>query len=220
MPIERVIAAAVKLVDEVGPGDFSMRLLAQRLQSSTATLYRHFASKDEIFAEVVDHVLGEVPRHLTDTADTATWQERLITIADALFRTLKKHPTVVSLFNDHIPFGPQGLAARETAMGVLLSSGFSPEAAAKAYTVVAHYTIGFASQLGAYAGDGPEDDQGIREFYDSLDPARYPATVASAPFLPSSLDDEFRFGLQLIVDGLTTQLAAVPTPTTPSPHRR
>ncbi|WP_322762355.1 TetR/AcrR family transcriptional regulator [Frankia sp. Cr2] len=218
MPAERVIAAAVELVDEVGPVDFSMRLLAQRLQSSTATLYRHFASKDEIFVHVVEHVLGQVPRHLTDTAETATWQERLFAIADALFRTLREHPTVVSLFNRHIPLGPHGLAGRETAIGIMLSSGFSPEAAAKAYTAVAHYVIGFASQLGAHGNDGPAEDQDIREFYRSLDPARYPATVVSASFLPSSLDDEFRFGLQLIVDGLATQLTAASTPTVTSPH--
>jgi AcrR family transcriptional regulator len=206
MPVDRVIDAAVELVDEVGPGEFSMRLLAKRLRSSTATLYRHFAGKDEILVHVVDHVLGEVPRHLPDMADTSTWQERLVASAEALFRTLKAHPKVVSLFDNHVPLGPRGLAGREAAIGILLSSGFPPEVAASAYTAVAHYVIGFASQLRADGTTGPEENQDIREFYRSLDPARYPATVTSAPFLPNSLDDEFRFGLQLIVDGLAKQL--------------
>jgi AcrR family transcriptional regulator len=206
MPVGRVIDAAVELVDEVGPGEFSMRLLAQRLRSSTATLYRHFAGKDEILVHVVDHVLGEVPRHLTDMADTATWQDRLVASADALFQTLKEHPKVVSLFDNHVPLGPRGLAGREAAIGILLAGGFPPEVAARAYTAVAHYVIGFASQLRVDGTTGPEENQDIREFYRSLDPARYPATVTSAPFLPSSLDDEFRFGLQLIVDGLAKHL--------------
>jgi AcrR family transcriptional regulator len=216
MPVDRVIAAALELVDEVGPGDFSMRLLAKRLRSSTATLYRHFASKDEILIHVVDHVLGEVPRHLAGMADTTTWQERLLASADALFRTLKEHPKVVSLFDNHIPLGPRGLAGREAAIGVLLSSGFPPEVAARAYTAVGHYIIGFAGQLRTDGATGPQENQDVREFYRSLDPARYPATAASAPFLPNSLDDEFRFGLQLIVDGLTTQLSH---PVEGGPHR-
>jgi AcrR family transcriptional regulator len=173
MPVDRVIVAALELVDEVGPGEFSMRLLAQRLRSSTATLYRHFAGKDEILVHVVDHVLGEVPRHLPDLADTSTWQERLVAGADALFRTLKEHPKVVSLFDDLLPLGPRGLAGREAAVDILLSGGFPPEIAARAYMAVAHYVIGFAIQLRAGG---------------------------------TSLDDEFRFGLQLIVDGLAKQL--------------
>jgi AcrR family transcriptional regulator len=206
MPVDRVIVAAVELVDEVGSSEFSMRLLAQRLRSSTATLYRHFAGKDEILVHVVDHVLGEVPRRLPDLADTSTWHERLVASAEALFRTLKEHPKVVSLFDNRVPLGPRGLAGREAAIGILLSGGFPPEVAARAYTAVAHYVVGFAIQLRADGTSDPEENQDIREFYRSLDPARYPATVTSAPFLPSSLDDEFRFGLQLIVDGLAKHL--------------
>ncbi len=205
MPIGRIIAAAVELVDEVGPDEFSMRLLAQRLRSSTATLYRHFTSKDEIFVHVVDHVLGEVPHHLPEMADKPTWQEQLAAIADALFQTLKEHPKAVSLFDNHVPVGPRGLAGREAAIGILLANGFPPQTAARAYTAVGHYVVGFASQLRADDTTGPAEDRDLGAFYRSLDPARYPATVASAPFLPSSLDEEFQFGLHLIIDGLARQ---------------
>ncbi|MCU1684720.1 MAG: transcriptional repressor TetR [Amycolatopsis sp.] len=207
MPVDRVIAAAVELVDEVGPGEFSMRLLAQRLRSSTATLYRHFAGKDEIFVHVVEHVLGEVPRHLPELPDEPTWQDLLGATADALFRTLKEHPNVAALFGDQVPLGPRALAGREAAIGILLAGGFTAEVAAKAYTAVGHYVVGFATQLRAGGtSDEKEENHDLREFYRTLDPARYPATVASAAFLPISLDDEFRFGLQLIVDGLARQL--------------
>jgi AcrR family transcriptional regulator len=206
MPVDRVIAAAVELIDEVGPGEFSMRLLAQRLQSSTATLYRHFASKNEIFVHVVEHVLGEVPRHLLGLTGPSTWQEQLVATAEALFRTLKEHPKVAALFGDQIPLGPRGLAGREAAIGILLAGGFSAEVAASAYTAVGHYVVGFAIQLSGGGFSDHEENQDLSEFYRALDPARYPATVASAPFLPSSLDDEFRFGLQLLVDGLAKQL--------------
>ena len=52
--------AALEIVDEVGTDAFSMRLLADRLGSGTATLYRHLAGKDELMAYVVDRILGEV----------------------------------------------------------------------------------------------------------------------------------------------------------------
>jgi hypothetical protein len=133
-------------------------------------------------------------------------QQQLVAIADALFQTLKDHPKVVSLFDSHVPLGPRGLAGREAAIGILLANGFPPRTAARAYTAVGHYVVGFAGQLRVDDTTGPEEDRDLGAFYRSLDPARYPATVASAPYLPSSLDEEFRFGLQLIVDGLAQQL--------------
>jgi hypothetical protein len=111
---------------------------------------------------------------------------------------------VASLFDDQVPLGPRSLAAREAALGIMLASGFPPEGAARAFTTVGHYIIGFAGQR---IGDSASGGQEIREFFGSLDPARFPATAVAGPYLPNSLDDEFRFGLQLIVDGLAKYLA-------------
>jgi hypothetical protein len=121
-----------------------------------------------------------------------------------MFRTLRQHPRVVPLFDDQVPLGPRSLAAREAALGTMLASGFPPEGAARAFATVGHYIIGFAGQM---AGDSAASGQEIREFFGSLDPARFPATAVAGPHLPSSPEDEFRFGLQLIVDGLAKYLA-------------
>ena len=207
MPVDRVIDAALELIDDVGVVEFTMRLLAQRLNSSTATLYRHFAGKDEIFVLVVDQVLGEVPRHIRETATGTTWKELLLAGADAFFQTLKEHPNTVPLFAHQVPLGPNGLAGREAAIDILLSNGFTPEVAARTYTAVAHYVIGLAGQLSARSDTGTDEDQDIRNFYHALDPTRYGATVTSASYLPSSLDHEFQFGLHLIIDGLAMRLS-------------
>ncbi|MFF1818206.1 TetR/AcrR family transcriptional regulator [Kribbella sp. NPDC058245] len=206
MSFDRVIRTALELIDEVGPDDFSMRLLAKRLGSSTATLYRHFKGKDEILVHVVDHLFGEIPRYLTGVSPDSTWQAKLTGSAEAMFRTLTQHPRVASLLDDQVPLGPHALAGREIALGVLLASGFPPEAAARAFTAVGHYIIGFAGQPGGHEASRQYGKQEIREFYRSLDAARFPATLAAGPYLPNSLDDEFRFGLQLIVTGLEKHL--------------
>jgi AcrR family transcriptional regulator len=39
---------ASELLDEVGINAFNMRLLAERLNTSTTTLYRHVAGKEEL----------------------------------------------------------------------------------------------------------------------------------------------------------------------------
>src|SRR5580704_12618818 len=73
--LERIVSVALEIVDEVG-ADFSMRLLADRLGSGTATLYRHLAGKDELMVYVVDRILGEVDIGTdADTLTSTTWQE-------------------------------------------------------------------------------------------------------------------------------------------------
>jgi AcrR family transcriptional regulator len=51
-----------------------MRNLAQRLDSGTATLYRHFTGRAQLVARVVDSVLAEA--HVDDEALAGmSWQE-------------------------------------------------------------------------------------------------------------------------------------------------
>src|SRR5437870_1511107 len=73
--LERIVGVALEIVDEVGTDAFSMRLLADRLGSGTATLYRHLAGKDELMVYVVDRILGEVDIESdADTLSSTTWQ--------------------------------------------------------------------------------------------------------------------------------------------------
>jgi hypothetical protein len=93
---------------------------------------------------------------------------------------------------------------------VLLARGFPPDLAAGAYTAVAHYVVGFALQQHAPGAPQREDAARLRDFYRALDAEIYPATVATADELTSvPLDEEFRFGLQLILDGIERARTAV-----------
>lgn len=206
----RVIDTALRLIDEHGTQAFSLRMLAEALGSGTATLYRHFASKEEIMAHVVDRVLGDVgpsagagaaeSEGAADTADT--WQGILTTMAHGLHGTLRRHPHTLPLVMAQVPVGPHGLAQRERVLRALLAQGLPAGLAARAFTAVGHYVIGFAAQQ---YGPGAAPDEGPRlaAFYGRLDPAAYPALTEAAPALTSvPLDEEFRFGLALLVHGL------------------
>jgi AcrR family transcriptional regulator len=201
VPLDRILAAALELLDEQGADALSMRSLAQRLESGTATLYRHFANRSELVATVVDHILGEVDIDVRTIAGLP-WQQACISFAQHMFDALGRHGNVASLLIDDIPMGPNALANREVCLSVLLDNGFAPAAAAHAYATVARYVLGFAIQLsGSTAATGQHDAEVSAAFH-QLDPARYPATVAVADELPVPLEEEFTFGLQLIVAGL------------------
>lgn len=203
LSIDKIIATALDAVDEVGPQAFNMRMLAERLASGTATLYRHFASKDEILAYVVDHVLGELNMDERDMPKM-TWQQAVVLGAVGLHGLLAAHPNVVPLLASQIPLGPNGLKMRERGLSLLLANGFSPELAARAYVTIGHYVLGFAIQQ--HASAAVENDQArveLGQFFKKLDAKTYPATMKVAkPLASLSSQEEFHFGLKLIIDGL------------------
>jgi len=198
LPLERILAAALELVDEQGADALSMRSLAQRLGSGTATLYRHFAGRSELVALMVDRMIGE-----TDLPAVASmpWQQACISLAQNMFDALSRHGNVASLLIGHVPMGPHALAQRELVLSVLLDNGFAPAVAAHAYATLSRYVLGFAIQASGSAVAGAQDAE-LSAKFQALDPARYPATVAAADALPVPLQEEFEFGLRLVVAGM------------------
>jgi AcrR family transcriptional regulator len=205
LPLDRILAAALDIIDEQGADALSMRSLAQRLGSGTATLYRHFANRSELVGLMVERVLAEADFD-GRTIAAMPWQEACVQFARRTFAALSRHHNVASLLVGHVPMGPNALAGRELCLSVLLANGFRPQDAARAYATLARYVLGFAIQLpGSSAAAG--HDANLSDAFHRLDPARYPATVAVADNLPVPLADEFEFGLELVIAGLEAGLA-------------
>ena len=197
MPREQIVAAALAILDEEGADALSLRALAQRLESSTATLYRHFDSRADLLAQVVDRIFGEIE---VDPGRAATWQDACGALATTMFEVLRRHRNAAPLIGEHVPVGPNALVHRERALALLLTAGFSPAVAARAYSTLARHVLGFALQLNQAAAQSEDAD--VSAHLHRLDPNRFPATVAVADALPVALDDEFEFGLRLIIKGL------------------
>ncbi|MGW3993135.1 TetR/AcrR family transcriptional regulator [Amycolatopsis sp. NPDC004772] len=197
VPLDRILATALELVDEEGAEALSMRSLAQRLESGTATLYRHFGNRATLVTAVVDRVFGEVeldPRALAEL----NWDEACRTVAQSMFETLGRHRKIAPLLMEQTPTGPNAMLLRERCLAVLLEGGIPPTLAARAYATLARYVLGFAIQL---AGSGDDTERASAHFH-NVSPADFPATLAVADSLPIPLEDEFTFGLNLIIDGL------------------
>lgn len=175
-----------------------MRALAQALDSGTATLYRHFANRGQLIAHVVDRVFGEVEFDAEELS-TLGWQQACKSVAQSMFEVLRRHRNVAPLLVGQVPVGPNALAQRERLIAILLDNGFPPQLAARSYATVARYVLGFGIQLTDQRG--PEHARLTGVFHE-LDPQLFPATVTVADHLPVPLEDEFAFGLELLVNGL------------------
>jgi len=180
-----------------------MRELAKRLDTSTATLYRHVAGREELMAHVVDRRLGELRASATGAPRPEVWQEAVRRRFVLLHRALSEHPNLLPLLVSQVPIGPNGLAVREETITELVAFGFPVELAARVYTTLGHYVIGFLVQENASGSREPGQAAALGAYYRGLDPALYPSTVSAAEALTTvSSEEEFLEGLQFIIGGI------------------
>jgi TetR/AcrR family tetracycline transcriptional repressor len=204
LPREDIVAAALAILDEEGADALSLRALAQRLESGTATLYRHFDSRADLLDEVVDRVLGNIQVDVEALAEMS-WQDACRALAHALFDVLSQHRHAVPLLAQHIPMGPNAMLQRERALALLLGQGFSPDLAVGAYTTISRHVLGFAMQLSGRAPLTEETEAAmVSAQVHAADAKRFPATAAVADAMPVPLESEFEFGLTLLIAGLET----------------
>jgi AcrR family transcriptional regulator len=199
VPKERIVAAALQIIDEEGAEALSLRALAERLDSSTATLYRHFANRAELINHVIDHTFGGAPVD-AEALRGLGWEGACRAMAAWMFENLKSHPNIAPLLLAQVPVGPNATALRELALQVLLDAGFSPPVAIRCYATFARFVLGFAIQFnGAEAAYGT-----LFDVYGHLNEEDFPASAAVASHVPVPLDEEFTFGLDLLLTGLAS----------------
>lgn len=179
LTIERIVDAAVEIIDEQGLDALTVRNLAARFGTSSATLYRHVASVEELRVLVIDRVLGEVRPPATHLAprDKVTW------LGLELRRVLAAHPEVVPALRAAPLLGPNAQSGAELGFACLLEMGFAEEVAIPAYMALVDFVLGSVFFDSASGSHGRADG------------ARHALTG----------DDVARFGLDVFLAGLATR---------------
>jgi AcrR family transcriptional regulator len=92
---ERLLTAAQELIEEGGYGAASVVAIAERAGLAAGTLYRHFASKEDLFVEVFRSVCGReerAMRHAAQASAAAPAAERLEIVLAAFARRALRNP--------------------------------------------------------------------------------------------------------------------------------
>jgi AcrR family transcriptional regulator len=93
---ERLLTAARELIEEGGYGAASVLAIADRAGVAAGTLYRHFASKEDLFVEVFRTVCAREEHAMRAAGDQlpaeATAQERLETVLATFARRALRNP--------------------------------------------------------------------------------------------------------------------------------
>jgi AcrR family transcriptional regulator len=211
---ERILAAALALVDRDGPGALSMRRLAQELDVWPMSIYRHFADKDALLDAMAGSAAGEVEL----PAKGAAWRTEMEALLVEARRALGPDAGGLASRLPRALLTDGGLRIAEAGLSILARAGIPPRDAAGAWRALLSYTFGFA--MVAVAPDPDEAVRSTRAAIAGLSERDHPALFAARDELASALaeEDEFACGLALLLDGVDLlRTASSPSGTQPPP---
>jgi len=199
---ERIVAAALVVVDAEGVQALSLRRLANDLGVTPMSLYWHVADKAELLELVGHAVLAEIeiPER------TGGWKEQLRDVHRAMFASFLRHRNTTEILIGRARFGAGGLAAFERILAILLEAGFTSETAFDAYQSLYLFTLGFM----ATASRSPEFIAVQRDgaaYMASLPIETFPSIRAVTPVIGRrTLEDQFEVGLDVVIEGVAARL--------------
>lgn len=165
---ERVVSAAIALIDERGARALTMASVGERLGVEAMSLYRYVPGREHLLDAIVETVMGELAgdpdvHMVTPPTD---WQDYLVRLAHGVRRIALTHPQVFPLVASRPPEAPwirpplRSLAWIESFIETLLGHGFDDDGAVAAYRGYSSFLLGHllleVSALGADVSPVPE----------------------------------------------------------------
>jgi AcrR family transcriptional regulator len=197
---DRVIGAAVAFADEHGVDDLSMRKLGAELGVEAMSLYNHVENKDDMFDGMIDFVFSAIP--IPD--EDLDWKEHIRRLGQGTMTNFGRHPWILHLCMARGLFGLGALRFMDHVLGVLAEAGFDDDDAHHAWQMMASHTMGYAFQASA----GITKDYAEFELMIPRLTREVPNVARMAPFIVGcSWDEEYMFGLDIILDGLQARLS-------------
>jgi AcrR family transcriptional regulator len=210
---ERIIQAALRIMDEEGLEAVTMRRIGRALGVEAMSLYNHVQDKEDILDGICEHVLAQfrVPQ-------VEGWVEAARLGAREFRRLLLAHPNVIRLMTDQKSAftNAESLRGYEFALDVFRSAGLSVADSVKAFHAFGGYIFGFVMmELGLMVG-GPEDEehaQAHEEMARVLAPADLPRLREALPhIIDCDIEEQFEFGLDLLIQGIRARITATGYP--------
>jgi AcrR family transcriptional regulator len=209
-----IIGAALDAVAELGVDGLTVPAVAKRIGVRPTAVYWHFRRKEDLLEALDAHALQRF-NSLFPSLPDRSWRDNVRAYWTEYRRILRENPVLCELI---VVRWARSLRSAEAVdlhfrridqqLAGLMAAGFSPEQAARAYHTFSTYTRGCL--LNERSAATPGGDSLDHRMPGTLvaNPAALPALHAAASFWNASFatDEDFRAGLETLLDGLAYQL--------------
>jgi AcrR family transcriptional regulator len=199
---DRILHAALELVDEGGIESLTMRKLGRALGFEAMSLYNHVANKDDVLDGILDLVLGESEPPSPD----GDWDAAIRDSAISVHEALRRHPWSCTLLMSPRHARPARTRYMDLLLGRLREAGFSAETTYSAYHVLDGHIFGFSLWETSHTYSAEEVSSFAEKFAKVITADAYPYLhehgqqhFSEGPHREVSA---FELGLDLILDGL------------------
>lgn len=152
---QRVVAAALVIVDRDGVDGLTMRALGRQLGVDPMAAYYHLPNKDAILSGVVEAVWAEL--ELPEPSADA-WQSQLRRVAHSINETLARHPNALAIMATRPNLSAPGFRVVDHILGILHDAGLPAKEALEFVNAAGEFLLGHA-----LAASGGPQDAGDRE---------------------------------------------------------
>jgi AcrR family transcriptional regulator len=202
---ERIVEAAIEILDADGEAALTFRALAARLATGSGAIYWHVTDKQELLAAATDHVIARV---MAASVTGAAPREAIRALALGVFDAIDAHPWVGGQLSRD-PWQYAVLRILEAVGGQVQALGVPEPAQFNAATALLSFILGLAGQYAAGARLFTRDMDrtaflaAVAERWVQLDAAQHPFVRQVAAQLPEHDDrEQFLAGVDLILAGI------------------
>ena len=201
---ERLVDAAIEILDAQGEDALTFRSLAARLSTGPGAIYHHVANKDELLKAAASQIIASA---IDGPQLQGEPVEAIRSTAAAVFDAIDSHPWAGAQLARE-PWQLAVIRLFETFGQLLRELGVPESGQFDAVSTLVNYILGLAGQYAAGARVlGPHTDRSaflreIAEQWQQLDPATFPFMRSLSAGLDQH-DDRIQFlaGIDLILAG-------------------
>lgn len=206
LSVERIVEAAVEIADRDGLGAVSMSSVATSLGFTTMSLYRYVSAKEDLILLMQEYGTG-LPA--ATIAASSGWREGMRRWSIASLEAYRSHPWLIEIPITGPPNTPNNLAWMDAALSLLAET---PLTAAERIGVLLLVTGQTRWEASVARGNTlastsqQERDRADAHVFTTLVTAEaFPSlhqAVLEGGMTDDDEDDQFRFGLERILDGV------------------
>ena len=202
---DRIIEAAIELLDISGEGGLTIRALSERLATGAGAIYWHIANKSDLLTAACDAVVAPAMNKIAATTPEAT----IRAVALAFYDLIDEHPWVGSALADSAELSPvvrilEPLGQQTRALGVPTKQEWASVSTLMAYILGVSRQNAANGELARTRGLVRADFlEAVSTAWSQLEPKEYPFARSVARKIRDHDDRvDFLAGIDLILTGI------------------